>query len=70
MNDLSNVANSYISYLVDEFVHNKVNRKIMKMHFIDGETYEAIAETVGRTPRQVAYVVEKCSADLGKHIEK
>lgn len=69
MSDLSSVANSYITYLVDEFVHNKVNREIMKMHFIDGETYEKIAEAVGRSPRQVAYVVEKCSADLGKHIE-
>lgn len=63
-------TNSQIEHLIDEYIHNRRNRKILKMHFIDGETYESIGadKEVERTPRQVGYIIEKCSAELAKHL--
>ena len=59
-------TNSEIEHLIDEHVHNKRNRLILKLHFIDGESFEMIArhKDVEITPRQIARVISKEAARL------
>ena len=63
-------TNSEIEHLIDEWIHNKRHRRVLKLHFIDCETVEAIAADadVDRTPRQVNRIIEKCSATLDAHL--
>ena len=62
------ISNSRMEFLIDEFIHNKRNRKIMKLHFIDGESYDAIAGDVGITARHVSNVIDRCCADLAEYL--
>ena len=52
-------TNSHMSYLIDEYIHNKVHREILKMCYIDDVTQEKISERVGLSPRQVANIISK-----------
>lgn len=61
-------TNSQIEHLIDEYIHNKRHREALKLHFIDGETIEAIAEKIDRSPRQVANIISRCSAALEKRL--
>lgn len=61
-------TNSQIEHLIDEYIHNKRYREALKLHFIDGETIEAIAEKIDRSPRQVANIISRCSAALEKRL--
>lgn len=63
-------TNSQIEKLIDEHIHNKRNRLILKLHFIDGESYDVIAshENIEITPRQIARVISKEAAVLAKYL--
>jgi len=52
-------TNSQISHLIDEHIHNDRNRKILKRRFIDGCTYEQIAEEFDLSVRHVKNIVYK-----------
>lgn len=58
---MKDYTNSQMSALIDEHIHNEKCRAILKLRFIDGLTYEKIAENdqVNLTPRRVAYLVSK-----------
>ena len=40
-----NLSNSQIEHLIDEWCHNQKYREILKLRFIHGMTFEAIAES-------------------------
>ena len=63
-------TNSQIEKLIDEHIHNKRNRIILKAHFIDGDSCEAIAnrKDIDITPRQIARVISKEAAKLAKYL--
>ena len=67
---LSGVPNSEREYLIDEWIHNKRNRKIMKLHFIDGLSPNEIAKDkdILIEPRQISNVIEKCCESLSTHL--
>lgn len=63
-------TNSRIEFLIDEYIHNKRNRKILKMHFIDGDSVMTISKdkAVDLTDRRVSQIIEECSAQLAKYL--
>lgn len=50
-------TNSEIEKLIDDHVHNKRNREILKMRFIDGVCFEPLAEKFDMSVRQVKRIV-------------
>lgn len=52
-------TNSHMNFLIDEYIHNKTHREILKMCYIDDITQERIAEHVKLSPRQVANIISK-----------
>jgi DNA-directed RNA polymerase specialized sigma24 family protein len=52
-------TNSQISHVIDEYIHNALYRDILKSRYIDGMTYEAIAEKYDRTTRQIQNIIYK-----------
>ena len=52
-------TNSQISHIIDEYIHNALYRNILKSRYIDGMTYEAIAEKYDRTTRQISNIIYK-----------
>lgn len=54
-------TNSQIALAIDEHIHHKRDREIMKAHYIDGESAEEIAKrkTVDLTPRRVSAILSE-----------
>lgn len=62
-------TNSEMSFLIDEYCHNEVYRKVLKRRLIDGVCFEPLAEEFGYSVVQIKRIVYKASAELFKHIE-
>ena len=52
-------SNSDLACLIDEYVHNERNRRILKRRFIDGVCFEPLAEEFDLSVRQVKNIVYK-----------
>ena len=50
-------TNSRITHLIDEHIHSKRDREIMKMHYVDGISADEIAKKVDLTPRRVSQIL-------------
>lgn len=61
-------SNSEISNIIDEWIHSKRDREILKKCYIDGETYEVIAEAVDMSSRQIATIISKGTLVIEKHM--
>ena len=46
-------ANSKMAALIAEYVHRDIDRRLLLLRYIDGHTYERIAEEVDMSVRQV-----------------
>ena len=55
-------TNSEIERRISEKIHNAKYRDIMRMRFIDGLTYERIAEAVEMSPRYIRSLVKRLNA--------
>lgn len=53
------LTNSEIDERISENIHSQRDRDIMRLRFIDGLTYEKIAETVELSPRYIRTLVRK-----------
>lgn len=57
-NKFEHISNSHLSALIDEWIKNERNRKLMKRRLIDGITLEKLAEefdiSVTRTRQIIA----------------
>lgn len=40
---MKDYTNSKITYLIDEYIHNARDRRIMKLHYVDGMSADAIS---------------------------
>lgn len=54
--------------LIDEWVFSERDRHILKLRLLDGLTFEALAEAVDMSVRQVKNIVYKRERQLYKHI--
>lgn len=61
-------TNSQISKIIDEHIHKIKYREILKDRFIDGLTFEQIAEKRDISPRQAQNIVYKAQNELFKYI--
>lgn len=63
-------TNSQIAYAIDEYIHHKRDREIMKAHYIDGESAEEIAKrkTVDLTPRRVSAILSDRLLEIINHL--
>lgn len=72
--DLDNISNSEIEHLIDEWIHSKRDRMILKLRLIDGLTYMQTSdylyehEKIYLSERQIKNIVYKAEAKLFKHI--
>jgi DNA-directed RNA polymerase specialized sigma24 family protein len=57
-------TNSEIDRLISEQIHNEKYRRIMHLRYVDGLTYERIAEAVEMSPRQIKNIVKSCSGSI------
>ena len=62
-------TNSQISQVIDEYIHNERDRKILKRRFIDGICYDPLAEEFDLSVRQVKNIVYKSEKLLIKYIK-
>ena len=62
-------SNSEIEQVIDEFIHNKRNRAILKRRLIDGICYEPLAEEFNLSTKQIKNIVYKSEDIIFKHLK-
>ena len=63
-------SNSQITRVIDEYIHNERNRKLLKRRYVDGITLEALAEEFDLSVRQVKNIIYKNEDVILKHLDK
>lgn len=66
--EMIDYTNSRISAVIDEYIHSQRNRAILKRRYVDGITYERIAEEFELSVRQVKNIVYRREDELFRHI--
>jgi hypothetical protein len=66
--DWDNITNSQIDFLISEYIHNEMHRKVLHHRLVDGYTYEKIADKMDMSVRQIKNIVYKAEAKLFKHL--
>ena len=56
--------NTEIMTVIYDYIHSERDRAILRLRYIDGKTYEKIAEEVDMSPRQIQNIVRKNRAVL------
>ena len=64
------LSNSEIRHLIDEWCHNAKYREVLKLRYIDGMTYESLAEKVDMSVRQIKNIVYRQGDKVLSHIPK
>lgn len=62
-------SNSEISKVIDEYIHNQRNRKLLKRRYIDGICIEPLSEEFGLSVRQVKNIIYKNENVIFKHLK-
>lgn len=52
-------TNSQITAMIDDLIHNERDRKIMKRRFVDGITFERLAEEFNLSTQRIKAIVYK-----------
>jgi DNA-directed RNA polymerase specialized sigma24 family protein len=68
-NSFPEISRSELSFLIDEWILVEKHRDILKLRLLDGKTYDAIADRVDMSVRQVKNIVYKNEEKLFKHIQ-
>lgn len=61
-------TNSQIASVIDEYIHNKRNRELLKRRYIDGSTFEELAEEFDLSVRQTKTIVYTAEKVIFSHI--
>lgn len=63
-------TNSRITYLIDEHIHHKRDREIMKMHYVDGLSADAISRVKGidLTPRRISQILSDRLLEIAPYL--
>lgn len=63
-------TNSYITFLIDEYIHHKRDREIMKMHYVDGMSADAISRVKGidLTPRRISQILSDRLLEIAPYL--
>lgn len=66
---LEDLSNTDIRRLIDEYIHNKRDREILKRRLTDGICYEPLAEEFNMSVRQIKNIVYKGENILYKRLD-
>lgn len=66
--NFDDMPRSEIEHLIDEWIHNERDRRILKRRLLDGITYERLAEEFDLSSTQIKNIVYKSEIRLFKHI--
>lgn len=67
--DAIDLSTTEIEFLLAEWVHNKLYRDICRDKFLDGYTYEKVAEIYDMSPRQIKRIVFDCKRKMVNHVK-
>lgn len=62
------LSRSQIEHLIDEWIFNERDRKIIKRRLLDGICYEPLAEEFDLSVRQIKNIVYKSEIRIFKHV--
>lgn len=62
-------TNSEMAELIDEHIHDRKHREILKDRLINGFTYDALAEMYEMSPTQIKRIVYKGQDKVFRHLE-
>lgn len=65
---MKDYTNSHIIHLIDEHIHSKRDREIMKLHYVDGISAESIAERYDLTARRVSAILSKRLLEIERYL--
>ena len=63
-------SNSEITRIINEYIHNERNRKILLRRYVDGITLEALAEEFDLSVKQIKNIIYKNEGVIFKHLEE
>jgi hypothetical protein len=66
---MTDYSNSQIEKIIDEYVHSKRDREILKRRYIDGILQEPLAEEFNISIRQVQNIIYKNENTIFKHLK-
>lgn len=61
-------TNSQIAHIIDEYVHNERDRKILKRRYCDGICYEPLAEEFNLSVPQIKRIIYKNENKVFRHL--
>lgn len=61
-------TNTQIAKVIDEYIHNERNRKILKRRYIDGICLEPLAEEFDLSVKQIKNIIYKNEDVIIKHL--
>ena len=61
-------TNTQIESVINEYIHNERNRKLLKRRLIDGICYEPLAEEFDLSVRQVKSIIYKGEDVIFTHL--
>lgn len=64
-----NFSNSQIDAAINEWIHNKRNREILHDRYIDGLTFEKIAEKHGLSTQHIKSIVYHGQSVIFSHLD-
>lgn len=62
------MSRSQMEVLIDEWIFNERNRRIIKRRLLDGITFERLAEEFDLSVQQTKNIVYKCQDHLSRHL--
>ena len=65
---LNDLSNTQIENLIDEWIHSRRDRELLKSRFLDGITFERLSELYELSVTQTKTIVRKSKEVLSKHI--
>lgn len=61
-------TNSQIAIVIDEYIHKKKHRELLKKRYIDGLTFEELAENFDLSVRQTKTIVYAAEKVIFSHV--
>jgi DNA-directed RNA polymerase specialized sigma24 family protein len=62
-------SNSEITKIINEYIHNERNRKLLLRRYVDGITLESLAEEFELSVRQVKNIIYNNEDVILKHLK-
>ena len=66
--EMKEYSNSQISAVIEEYIHSKRNRELLKRRYVDGITFEKLSEEFELSVRQAKTIVYKAEKILFSHV--